>query len=177
MIQITLQTRAVNGGIMGVDDVVKAIQNSKYNGKKGVSQEDVIRAVDKLAILGINLYSHSLNLPTHSFIHSLTLSLIHTTQLDFSQSRLIGSGFRIIQLTTSSKPRLMLLSVPMELNLDHEVLMKYAHDNGYISPQMLLDAKGWSFERFNIALHPLLYEGMLWVDLFRNEKSYYFYSI
>ena len=69
VIQITLQTRAVNGGIMGVDDVVKTIENSKYNGKKGVSQEDVIRAVDKLAILGIGIYNHSL---THSLAHSHT---------------------------------------------------------------------------------------------------------
>ena len=71
----------------------------------------------------------------------------------------------------------MLLSVPMELNLDHEILMKYAQDNGYVSARMLCDAKGWSDERFNIAAHPLLYEGMLWLDLHKDEKNFYFYSI
>eukprot|EP01032_Pedospumella_encystans_P027025 gene27025-30552_t len=51
IIQITVQTRAANGGIMSVKDIHSRIASTGKL-KHDLSTEDIMRAVEKLAILG-----------------------------------------------------------------------------------------------------------------------------
>jgi len=52
IIQVCLQSRAVNGGIMGLGELVERIRNSGVRSRRAISAEDVRRAVDKLDVLG-----------------------------------------------------------------------------------------------------------------------------
>jgi ESCRT-II complex subunit VPS22 len=51
VIQVAVQTRSINGGIMPLNDMLVRIQQ-KMEGKQRVSSEDILRAVDKISILG-----------------------------------------------------------------------------------------------------------------------------
>ena len=51
--QISLQTRASNGGILPIADILKRLKNSpESKSLHNVSEEDIKRAVSKLSILG-----------------------------------------------------------------------------------------------------------------------------
>jgi ESCRT-II complex subunit VPS22 len=99
IIQISVQTRAANGGIIGLDEVLRRIRGSQNN----VSQEDLIRAVDKLAVL--------------------------------------GGGFKLIKAggggggtggggrgKSNTGYKYMIISVPVEINTDHEYVLSAASD-------------------------------------------------
>lgn len=51
VIQVCLQTRSINGGIISLQDLLSRIQKLS-RGKQVVSGEDVKKAVDKLAVMG-----------------------------------------------------------------------------------------------------------------------------
>ena len=135
VVQISLQTRHENGGIMLLTDLLKRIRNSNMKSRQSVSLEDIYRAVDKLSIL--------------------------------------GNGFKIVEVSGKQ----MLISIPLELNSDQQILFSEAQDNGYISLQMVTSLHGWSNERFKLALEPLLHDGMVWTDVYKHEVNYYFPSL
>jgi len=119
---ICLKTRSSNGGIISIVEMCNRIRDSGVRSRLMTSEEDVIRAVQKLSIL--------------------------------------GNGFKVITLGGKS----MIISVPMELNNDHEHMIQLSQDYGYISERLARDAENWSSERFNMVVTPLLRDGMVWVD-------------
>lgn len=122
VVQITVQTRATNGGIISIHDIYERI-NAGKGGKSNLSVEDIKRAVEKLVIL--------------------------------------GGGFRIVYI--SNNP--MVISVPLEINNDHEFLISAASDeNGVITEDLIHSMYGWTGERFMLIIQPLLREGIVWVD-------------
>lgn len=72
----------------------------------------------------------------------------------------LGSGFRILQIMGNP----MVLSLPMELNKDHEDVISEAQDTGLVSQMSMMSSLGWSTERFNTAIRPLLLDGIVWLD-------------
>lgn len=72
----------------------------------------------------------------------------------------LGNGFRIVQIMGNP----MVLSLPMELNKDHEDIINEAQDEGFVNEQSMSRSCGWSSERFNIAIRPLLQDGIVWID-------------
>lgn len=59
----------------------------------------------------------------------------------------------------------MILSVPLELNNDHEELFSIASQReSHVSEKMLLDFYGWPRERFYRVVNVLLQEGIVWLD-------------
>jgi len=123
IIQITLQTRSTNGGIISIAELQRFITSSRSKSRQKVTEEDIRRAIEKLAVM--------------------------------------GSGFKLIH-TAAGSP--MLLSVPLELNRDHEILLSEAQRVGHISMEDLAANQQWSNERFSLAIYPLLQEGIVWVD-------------
>lgn len=151
IIQICVKTRVENGGIISLNILYKILQQqqlrSKSNNNHGdikISIEDVKRSVEKLSVL--------------------------------------GSGFRIVNI---SKNNTVIISVPLEINNDHEHLIAAANDEegminiliiiqeyyyyyynkgGCITYELMKGLKGWSRERFNTIINPLLQEGMIWID-------------
>jgi ESCRT-II complex subunit VPS22 len=73
----------------------------------------------------------------------------------------LGSGFKLVE----SKGKIpYLLSVPIELNRDHEEIIEVAEEIGYVSSEVMSRERGWTAERFNHTINPLLLEGLVWED-------------
>jgi ESCRT-II complex subunit VPS22 len=126
IIEITVQTRSLNGGIMSVDEVMDKLQQNNSLLRGHIVSDDIMRAVDKIKVL--------------------------------------GSGFRIVKIGRNK----MIVSVPMEINQDHEIILELAQSvEGKFTKDMLVHGLGWSEERFNRVLNTLLQERMIWID--RNE--------
>ena len=60
--------------------------------------------------------------------------------------------------------QLLIVSVPNELNTDHEVLLSIAQEYGFISELLVCSKEKWSVDRYQLVLQPLLRDGMVWVD-------------
>ena len=73
----------------------------------------------------------------------------------------LGSGFRIVQIMGNP----MVLSLPIELNKDHEDILCEAQDSGQVSQMSMTDSLGWSAERFNTAIRQLLLDSIVWLDV------------
>ena len=59
----------------------------------------------------------------------------------------------------------MILSVPLELNNDHEELFSIAsRSSSCISEIMMYEIYGWPGERFYRVINVLLKEGIVWLD-------------
>lgn len=90
---------------------------------------------------------------------------------------ILGSGYKIIE---GNQKNPMLLSVPLELNADHEVLINEANTVGYISRNDMTITTGiyrWSEERFVAAIYPLLCEGIVWLDDYNGIQTFYLPSL
>ena len=81
----------------------------------------------------------------------------------------LGGGFRIIKMASNVE---YVVSVPMELNIDHEELLDEAQINEYIEEASFTATHGWSGERFHIVITPLMHESMLWLDEHDGESRY-----
>jgi ESCRT-II complex subunit VPS22 len=87
----------------------------------------------------------------------------------------LGSGFRTITVGQV----VLIVSVPEELDNDHMQIMNLAEDDRYgqygeVTIDNISRALRWNEERSNRALELLLGKGMLWLDVNRGEKSYWF---
>mmetsp|Transcript_8475 Transcript_8475/g.15328 ORF Transcript_8475/g.15328 Transcript_8475/m.15328 type:complete len:240 (+) Transcript_8475:43-762(+) len=90
----------------------------------------------------------------------------------------LGSGFRTINVGKA----ILIVSVPEELDDDHMEVMNVAEDDGYeaygvVTTDSMERALGWDEERSNRALELLLGKGMVWLDVHRGEKKYWFPSL
>ena len=135
IIQISVETRAANGGVIAVKDIHSRISKS---GKLSydLSIDDIIRAVEKLAVL--------------------------------------GGGFKLIKIAGNP----MIVSVPLELNTDHEFVISAASDEGGIVTEGLMRGlHGWSAERFETIINTLMQEGIVWLDIHHGERVYCFPSM
>lgn len=90
----------------------------------------------------------------------------------------LGSGFRTIKVGRV----ILIVSVPEELDDDHMQVMNLAEDDAYgpygvVAIGDISNAMGWDEERSNRALELLLGKGMVWLDIHRGEKKYWFPSL
>lgn len=90
----------------------------------------------------------------------------------------LGSGFRTIEVGKA----ILIVSVPEELDDDHMRVMNVAKDDhhgpyGVVTTGDMSRAIGWDEDRSNRALELLLGKGMVWLDVCRGEKKYWFPSL
>jgi len=91
----------------------------------------------------------------------------------------LGSGFRTIKVGRV----VMIVSVPEELDDDHMQVMNLAEDSGRFSLYGVVTVDdmtrelGWDKDRSNRALELLLGKGMVWLDIHRDQKRYWFPSL
>ena len=77
----------------------------------------------------------------------------------------------------------MIVSVPEELDDDHMQVMTLAEDDshgrryGVVTVPDLTHALGWDQDRSKRALDLLLGKGMIWLDVDKGIKSYWFPSL
>ncbi|CAG9317682.1 SNF8 [Blepharisma stoltei] len=81
--------------------------------------------------------------------------------------KVLGNGMNIME-TGDCK---MLVSVPLELNIDQKFVIERARDSGFVNHAMFPD---WPRARFQIAVDALISEGLVWLDQVGKEKTYYF---
>ena len=79
----------------------------------------------------------------------------------------LGNGFRIVQIMGNP----MVLSLPLELNKDHEDIIGEAQDSGFVTQQSMMRVAGWPKMRFDIALKPLLQDGIVWLDMCQGKNT------
>ncbi len=77
-----------------------------------------------------------------------------------SKIKCLGNGYEIVEI--GNQP--MIVSVPMELNKDHEALIKLAQDTCYVTMKGALKALKWPEKRVQAVLDLLITEGMVWID-------------
>lgn len=90
----------------------------------------------------------------------------------------LGSGFRTIKVGQS----ILVVSVPEELDDDHMQVMHVAEDDGSgpygrVTTENMSRSIGWDEDRSNRALELLMGKGMVWLDVYRGEKQYWFPSL
>jgi ESCRT-II complex subunit VPS22 len=139
IIEVCLRTRAHNGGIISVADMLTILRNKKSRalvikgskrsapsasaGDGGLSAEDVHEAVRRVAVL--------------------------------------GSAHRVVNMGGAD----MIVSVPVELDTDHVHLMRVARarGGGFTLSQAARELE-WSPVRVAKATDALVREGMCWID-------------
>ena len=72
----------------------------------------------------------------------------------------LGNGYRLKTIGSVN----YLVSVPMELNRDHELLVQTIQTKGFVCYSLLRQSKGWAAERFRAAIDFLVQEELVWVD-------------
>jgi ESCRT-II complex subunit VPS22 len=74
---------------------------------------------------------------------------------------ILGNGLKIVNI--SDNP--VLISVPMEINTDHESLMvaSQRHD-GCVNQGLMQQIHGWNKQRFELNINHLMLEGIVWLD-------------
>lgn len=122
IIRVCVRTRAVNGGIIKIDELRERLLKDGSKSRQGITEEDIHRAIKKLSVL--------------------------------------GNGYRLQTIGSVN----YVVSVPMELNRDHELLVLTMQSNGYVSYSILRESKGWTAERFRVAMDFLVQEELVWVD-------------
>ena len=73
----------------------------------------------------------------------------------------LGKGYQLIRFKEKEP---YLLSVPIELNHDHEDLLGVAQLHGYVTFNLMRNEhNSWSKERFTLAVNAFLVEGIVWM--------------
>lgn len=75
--------------------------------------------------------------------------------------RILGNGFSLIQL---GKGRFLIQSVPGELSLDQNQVIKAAQESASITADQLQGKLGWQEERSRKVLSDLCQSGLSWID-------------
>ncbi len=135
ILNICLQTRSINGGIITLKDLLHRLRDYHGNNQSimRINREDLLRALEKVSVL--------------------------------------GNSIRVVSLPSNEK---VVLSIPMEINVEHEIIINYAMEsNGCIPRDQFLLSSNWTLDRFHRVLNPLIEEGAVWVD---NRKSKYLLS-
>jgi ESCRT-II complex subunit VPS22 len=81
----------------------------------------------------------------------------------------LGKGFQIVNIAGKK----MVVSVPMELNNDHEELLATCQNDsrGYVTEDVLTSSYGWGKERYVVAVMQLVKDGVLWLDEYRGKMQ------
>ncbi|KAK3265517.1 Vacuolar protein sorting-associated protein SNF8 [Cymbomonas tetramitiformis] len=72
----------------------------------------------------------------------------------------LGSGFTVIKVGSHQ----LLRSVPSELNTDHNILLEFAQDKGYITEKEVNENLGWPSRRFDLVMDGLLKDQVAMID-------------
>jgi len=81
----------------------------------------------------------------------------------------LGSGFKLITVGNTH----MLLSLPTELNTDHQQVLQLAMSSGSgsVRSSQIMDQLKWTKHRVDEVLRLMLHEGMVWVDDGESKES------
>jgi len=142
IIQITVQTRSSNGGIMGLDEMIQKLNEKQQLDNKHkkvhsshsppqLSQEDIIRAMEKISVL--------------------------------------GNGFRLLRI--GGKRMICSVPLEINIDHE-AIMTAAEQEQGAVTEEIIQTIYGWSHERFTLIMKPLLLEGIVWVDNYRGKANH-----
>lgn len=110
--------------------------------------------------------------------HGKNSSIVNINKEDLYRAldkvSVLGSSIRVVTLPSKEK---VILSIPMEINVDHELLLNIAlESNGCVSRDQFLQNNSWTLERLQRVINPLIEEGAVWIDYHRGISYFSFYS-
>jgi ESCRT-II complex subunit VPS22 len=172
--EVCLATQNRNGGIMSIQEIQSILQNRKAK----------MRVAAAAASHGKNS-----NVPPPASFEDIRIAI--------QQLSILGGGFRIVQLPSSSasssdrssdsndtlSATTMVISVPTELDNDHMQILSIAqqHDKsatcGITIDHLQSKTKWNSKARVQRAMDLLLQEGMAWIDVYNGDTYYWFTSL
>lgn len=122
---------------------------------------------------GIMSLSELLDLIHESGAKSRQMTSAEDVRRAVDKLAILGSGFKLIEVGGKS----LIVSVPLEMNKDHEELLSEAQDSGFVSESTMRNTYGWTTARFEMLIYPMLQEGMIWIDDYEGESRYYLPSV
>ena len=145
IITISISTRATNGGILPIQDLVDRLTAQRERSAAALKQRDPKTAAK---IKSTKISDDDIE----KAVEKLTV---------------LGNGIKISKIGN----RKALISVPLEFSQDQVRLLDFAATlNGAgTSPNKLSQEFGWSLERAEKACHELAAEGLAWWDKVSNE--------
>jgi len=85
----------------------------------------------------------------------------------------LGNGLGLVRIGRKSYVK----SVPMELNRDHEELIRLAEGKGYFTREHVMDKLRWPERRAVDAIENLMKEGICWLDAQARPVEYWLPSV
>jgi ESCRT-II complex subunit VPS22 len=104
--------------------------------------------------------------------HGKNSSIANINQEDLYRAldkvSVLGNSIRVVTLPSKEK---VVLSIPMEINVDHELVISYAlESNGCIPKERFLQNNAWTVERLQRVINPLIEEGAIWIDNYNGKN-------
>jgi len=150
VVEVCKETRAENGGMMTVDEIVKRVQKGRgIGGGMEVSEYVETRLSGSLRILIENGRDDVLRA-----VKSLEP---------------LASGYAIMKLGSKQ----MIRSVPKELNVDQTTILEVIQVLGYITVSMLQINLKWARPRAVAVIEDLVADSLVWVDRQAEEIEYW----
>lgn len=89
--------------------------------------------------------------------------------------KVLGSGFDILRVGSNN----MVVSVPVELNTDHTLVLTLGQKKGYVTRASIAEQLSWKSDRIDMVLQLLMKEGMAWIDTQAKDglEQYWFPSL
>eukprot|EP00056_Hartaetosiga_gracilis_P015766 m.3073 g.3073 ORF g.3073 m.3073 type:complete len:241 (+) comp3197_c0_seq1:72-794(+) len=87
----------------------------------------------------------------------------------------LESGYKVLKLNNDKK---VIVSVPQELNADHQFLLNLAEENkGFVTMEGVKTKLSWTDARTEAAINQLLSRGVAWIDQQAQPSQYWFPGI
>ncbi|KAI1310259.1 Vacuolar protein sorting-associated protein SNF8 [Mortierella claussenii] len=156
IIDVCLSTRALNGGLMELNEVKRRVESMRGLRKPKEANSVSSSSTSKWASL-----SHkdtSMEITEDDVLRSIkTLTPL-------------GSGFQVLQIGDKK----MVSSVPRELNRDQSVILALVQNtNGHVNTVLIHKRLGWEPTRIKTALDTLLEDSLMWVDQQTEPHEYW----
>jgi ESCRT-II complex subunit VPS22 len=151
VVEVCRDSRAENGGLIGVEEVKRLVQEGRGVG----GGMEVSEYVFTLICVRQHLLTGKFN---SDDIRRAVKSL-----------EPLGSGFTILDLGATQ----MIRSVPKELNTDQSTVLEAVQVQGYVTVSMLKDNLNWEKTRAKAVCEDLAADSLLWVDLQSGETEYW----
>eukprot|EP00055_Hartaetosiga_balthica_P012664 m.62247 g.62247 ORF g.62247 m.62247 type:complete len:240 (-) comp8023_c4_seq1:22-741(-) len=100
------------------------------------------------------------------------VQLVSSADVEESVKRLnaLESGYKVLNLNN----RKVVVSVPQELNADHQYILNLAEENkGFVTMDGVKSKFSWTDARTEAAVHQLLSRGIAWVDTQAQPEEYW----
>jgi len=115
IINVCVQTRSVNGGIISLNELYTII-------KKKLSSTTIASSSSSLKTITSSSSSSSSSLPNKSNNNELS---IYDIKRAIEKLMILGNGFKLVE----NNGNCLLISVPLEVNIDHEYVLSAGSDN------------------------------------------------